>query len=97
MASPPATPVIVVVFTGPDNKALSGQRIKVGLPSGELLLVTDKTGTISFRTWSSVAVFAFFERDKTWTSLPTTYRLKPEQDRFDITIKLQHDPRGGGQ
>jgi len=97
MASPTTTPEIVVVFTGPDDTVLSGQRIKVGLPSGEMLLTTDKNGTIRFRTGSSVAVFAFFEAgDKTWTALPTTYELKPEQDRFDISIKLKHDPRGGG-
>ncbi len=92
-----ATPETVVTFTGSDGKVLSDLRIKVGLPSGMLIQVTSKQGRIRFKTWSPIAVFAVFEViGKTWTALPTTYKLKPEQDRFEFTIKLQHDSRGGG-
>jgi len=100
MSSPTraATPEVVITFTGPDGKVLAGLRVNVALPTAELLLTTDKQGQIRFKTWSAYALFAVFEvRTQTWTALPQTYQLKPEQNSISHTIKLEHDPRGGKQ
>jgi len=98
MLSSPAAPEVVITFTDQDGKILSGLSVDVGLPTAELLLTTDKQGQIRFKTWSAYALFAVFEAGtESWTALPKTYQLKPEQNNFSFTIKLGHDPRRGKQ